>query len=227
MRRVAVLVGIACLASTMDAAAMPAMTKSQADQLVHSVQLTTTDLPGFDEAPPDSSGSDSPLADARFARCAGTVPTSKELADANSNTFSRTTDARFEQIGSEALVYPNARLVKKDMKAAATKRARKCLLQQLRRQPNTDPTTKVVGITVAALKPAPRNGVALRVKTLVESQGHTVPVFTDALVVGIGQVEVGVIAVSGPVPSPRSEENDLLAIVRSRVNGQLASGGIF
>src|SRR4051794_4081989 len=202
------------------------MTKSDAQQLVRVVQLTTTDLPGYDEAPPDKSGTD-PLTNTGFSRCAGTVPNSKELADLSSNTFSRTLDNRFEQIGSEAGVYKSAALVRKDLKASRTKRARTCLLNQIRRESGSDPTVELVSASVSALKPGVKNGLALRVKTVLRTQGQTVPVYTDALIFGAGQVEAGIVAISGPVPAPRTEEDDLLKIVRSRVNGQLASGGIF
>jgi hypothetical protein len=84
-----------------------------------------------------------------------------------------------------------------------------------------------VKVTVSLLKPAVKSGVGLRIKTVFESDGQTVPVYTDALVVGTEEVEAGIIVVSGPTPTPRSRENALLKIVTGRVKGQLASGGIF
>ena len=216
---------LACLAAAGTAVAMPAMTRSDAKRIAQAVQLTTSDLPGYDEAPADSSGNS--LGDKRFSRCAGTVPDSKALADVESNQFSRTVAGRFEQLNSEALVYPTAALVTKDMKAARSKRARTCLAKQLRRESTGDPNMKLVSLAVSALRPAVKNGVGMRVKAVYQTPNGKVTVFTDALVVGIKQVEAGVVVSGGPKAPPRSEENDLLKIVTSRVKDELASSAVY
>ena len=220
MRRVVVAAVLACLLAAVGAAAMPAMTKSDARRIAKAVRLTTTDLPGYDEAPPDNSSD--PRGDRRFSRCAGTVPNSRALADVASNQFTSNGPSRYVQLNSEALVYPNAALVSKDMKAARSRRARACMLEQLRGHSTGDPNMKLVSVKVSPLKPAVRRGVGLRVKSVYRTPSGTVTLYTDALIVGTGPVEAGVVVSSSPTPAPRNEENDLLKIVTSRVKDELA-----
>jgi hypothetical protein len=204
-----------------NAVAVPAMTKSRAKQIAKAVQLTSTDMLGYDEAPPDNPSD--PRGDARLSKCAGTVPDSKSLADVSSDSFSRTVSSRYEQVNSEAVVYPTSALVRRDMKASQSARARQCLAKQLRGQSTGDPNQKLVSVSVKALKPGLRNGVALRVKSVYQTPNGMVTLYTDALIAGIGPVEAGVVAVSGPAPAPRSEENRLLKIVSARVKRRLRS----
>jgi hypothetical protein len=223
-RAAALAIGLACAVATTTAVALPAMTRSEAEALAKSANLEAADLPDFTASRPGSSNGD-PRADARFAKCAGSVPSSKLLADVPSSDYVRETDTSYTAISSDVQVMPTASLVRKDVKAAKTTRARNCLAAVLRRQLNGQ-GTHVTRVSVAALKPGVPGGYAFRVKVVAQEQGVTVRVYSDMLGFGDGPVEAGLIVTTALRPFARSEENRLLDIVRTRVNAQLNKDAI-
>src|SRR5205807_9111181 len=96
MRIAAVLVTAAVLALP---AARQAMTRSDAVALANAVNLVGSDMPGYTESPPESTGGSDP-----FARCAGSVPSSRALADVASATFDGGTAASIKKVTSDVEV---------------------------------------------------------------------------------------------------------------------------
>ena len=220
--RAAVLaIGLVCAAATPAAADM---TRPEARSLAQAVNLTASDLPGFTASRPDSSSGD-PRADARFAKCAGTVPSKKALADVPSSDFVRETDASYTAVSSDVQVMPNQSLVRKDMRAAQKPRARRCLSAALRRQLASQ-GTDIAGLSVSLMRPGVPGGFGYRVKVVARAQGVKVPVYIDMLAFGDGPVEAAVIFTTSLRPAVRSEESRLLDIVRTRVSTQLNKDAI-
>jgi hypothetical protein len=222
-RAASLAVVLVCAAAT-PAAALPAMTRSEASSLAKAANLTAADLPGFTASRPDSSSGD-PRADARFAKCAGMVPSKNALADETSSDFVRQTDSSYTAISSDVQVMPNRSLVGKDMRAAQKPRARKCLSAALRRQLESQ-GTDVTSLSVSLMRPGVPGGFGYRIKVVARAQGVKVPVYIDMLAFGDGPVEAGVILTSSLRPAARSEENRLLDIVRTRVSAQLNKDAI-
>jgi hypothetical protein len=220
-RALAAAVALLCLV----AATASAMSRSDARALAQAANLKASDLPaGYKASPPDSSDDD-PRADAQFAKCAGTVPKRKSLADVSSDQFELETDSFYIQVGSDVQVMGSAALVRKDLKAARTKRARKCFANALRKEVESQ-GTDVASVSVSLMKPGVRNGLGYRIKVVVRGNGVTVPVYVDLLAFGDGPVEAGVIVTSTPAPPVRSEEDQLLEIVSTRVSQQLNKDAI-
>jgi hypothetical protein len=212
----AVAVVLLCVAAT----TASAMTRSDARALARASNLQLSDLPaGYTVAPPDPS-SDDPRADAQFAKCAGTVPKRKSLADVSSDSFELQTDSSYIQVSSDVEVMQSSALVRKDLRVAKSKRGRKCFTQALRKELGSQ-GTDVASLSVALMKPGVPGGLGYRIKVMVRGNGVTVPVYVDLLVFGKGPVEAGVVVTSTPVPAVRSDENKLLDIVRMRVSDQL------
>src|SRR3954454_9746597 len=195
------------------AATASAMTRDQALALAQTVSLRAEDMPGYDASPAQQAD---PRADARTAKCGGTVPSTKALANYSSDDFMRSSGGTITQINSDIEVFPSPSLVRKDLRAAATKRARRCLAKELLKH-GGDRTTKVLRVSIALLRPGIKNGLGYRVRIKFRRGGETVTTVTDALVRRIGPVEAGVIATSTGKAVSRARENDLLTIVSSRV----------
>ena len=223
LRAAALATAVVCAVATA-AAARPAMTRSDARSLAQAANLTASDLPGFTASRPNRSNGD-PRADARFARCAGTVPSSKALADVPSSDFVRETDTSYTAISSDVQVMRSASLVSKDLRAAKTARARRCVAASLRRELTAE-GTDIAGLSVSRLAPGVRSGFGYRIKVVARTQGVTVPVYIDLLAFGDGPVEAGLIATTSLQPPVRSDENRLLDIMRARVSGQLNKDAI-
>jgi hypothetical protein len=200
------------------------MTRPEARSLAQAANLTASDLPDFTASPPDSSSGD-PRGDARFVKCAGTVPSKKALATVPSSDFVQETDSSYTVISSVVQVMPSPSLVTKDLRASKTARARNCFAATLRRQLDAQ-GTDVTRLSVSSLKPGVRGGFGYRVKVVAREQGVTVPIYIDVLVFGDGPVEGGVFVLTALHPHARSDENRLLDTVRARVSAQLNKDAI-
>jgi hypothetical protein len=225
-RALGALVVVVSLAAAAAAIAEVPLSRAKAEAVAKAGNLTLADLPGFEiSAPGSSGGSTDPREDARFARCAGTVPGSKALASESSKEYTRETEDSFTQVSSSVQLMKSSALVRKDIKAAKTRRFRKCFGKALRREVESE-AVPVKSLTLSLLHPDVPNGVGYRIKLVVSRSGVTVPIFTDLLVGAEGPAETGVLVVSALTPPVRSDENRLLTIVRTRVNAELNKDAI-
>jgi hypothetical protein len=206
---------IAC-AIAAAAVAAPSMTKADAVAIARTINLTAGDTPGY-SASPSAPGTSDGRFDAHFDKCAGTVPTSKAVADVSSDDFERATQAGFDGVSSEVLVMPNVALARKDLRAAGSKRARKCMAAAFSGQKAAGGVT-ILSAKVTSLRAPVANAVAIRIKMRVSGQGVTVPMFTDFFIVGRGPVEAAVALISGPSPPLQAEEKRLVGIVKTRLD---------
>ena len=206
---VAVLVGLLAVTS-----AAFARTRTEAADLAKTVNLTKSDMPGYKATPTETTEL---AGDKKFVRCAKTVPLSQYVGYLQSKTFEGETSGNYHSVSSEVDVLKSPELVQKDLAAWGTKRARNCIVQQLKR----DGGRELVKVTVSPLKPAVPNGTGLRIKSIVRSGGMKVRVYSDVLLVGHEDVELALITQSGPRPLKRDREDAWLAIIESRLEAQL------
>jgi hypothetical protein len=206
---------VACaIAAT--AVAAPSMTKADAVAIAGTINLTAADMPGYSGSPASPNTGDGRFGK-RFDRCAGTVPTSKAVADISSDDFERASQATFDAVSSEVLVMPNTALARKDLRAAGSKRARKCMAAAVTGQKAAG-GVKILSAKVTSLPGPAANAVAIRIKMRVAAQGVTFPMYTDFFIVGRGPVEAATGFTSGPSPPPRAEEKRLVGIVKTRLD---------
>lgn len=203
------------------ASAAAAMSGSEARDLALAVNLTQSDMQGYDAS--RTSPQDTLSADRNFTRCARIVPAAQAVADVPSKTFARTTDTGFESVYSEVVVLKSAALVERDMKKLRTSRARKCMVKALRKEIGKS----LVRLSVTALKPAVPNGAGLRIKSVVRVKDQAVPVFIDFLFVGHEDAEAGIVVAAGPHAPQRDQENGLLDTVESRLVAEQNKDTIF
>jgi hypothetical protein len=206
---------VACAIAAV-AVAAPSMTKADAVAIAGTINLTAGDMPGY-SASPSTPGTSDGRFDARFDKCAGTVPTSRAVADVSSDDFARAIQSSFDGVSSEVLVMPSAALARKDLRAAGSKRARKCMAAAFTGKKATG-GVKILSVKVTSLPAPAAKAVAIRIKMRVASQGVTVPLYTDFFIVGRGPVEAAVALISGPSPPPRAEEKRLVGIVKTRLD---------
>jgi hypothetical protein len=192
------------------------MTKADAVAIARTINLTADDMPGYSGSPATPDTRDGRFG-ARFDRCAGTVPTSKAVAEVQSDDFERAGQTSFDAVSSDVLVRPNAALARKDLRAAGSKRARKCMAAAFTGQKAAG-GVKIVSAKVTSLPAPAANVVGIRIKMRVAAQGVTVPMYTDVFIVGRGPVEAAVGFTSGPSRPPRAEETRLVGIVKTRLD---------
>jgi hypothetical protein len=218
MGRPALLVVTTAVAAVVAAApaSAVAMSKAQAVALANQVNLVTGDLPGFDVTPPDASagaGNDS------FAKCAGSVPEKRAIADISSADFSQVTDTSFDQVNSDIEVLPSARLVRKDIKASTTPLARRCLAKQVKREGLGG--ARVTSVRITTFPTGMPHSFAYRIRLLVLNGDLLTRVWTDALVTYEGPVEAGMITATSPNAPSQSEDLRLLGILSTRLDAAL------
>jgi hypothetical protein len=109
-------------------------------------------------------------------------PEGKSLADVSSDSFELQTDSSYIQVNSDVEVMQSSALVRKDLRVAKSKRARKCFTQALRKELGSQ-GTDVASLSVALMKPGVPGGLGYRIKVMVRGNGVTVPVYGDVEVV--------------------------------------------
>jgi hypothetical protein len=206
---------VACAIAAV-AVAAPSMTKADAVAIAATINLTAGDMPGYSGSPATPSTGDGRFG-ARFDRCAGTVPTSKAVADVQSDDFERASQAAFDAVSSDVLVMPNAALARKDMRAAGSKRARKCIAAAFTGQKAAG-GVKILSAKVTSLPALAAGVVGIRIKMRAAAKGVTVPMYTDFFIVGRGPVEAAVGFTSGPTRPLAAEEKRLVGIVKTRLD---------
>jgi hypothetical protein len=198
------------------AVAAPAMTKADAVAIAGTINLTAGDMPDYSASPATPNPSDGRFS-ARFDRCAGTVPTSKAVAEVQSDDFERVGRAGYDAVSSDVLVMPNAALARKDLKAEGSKRARKCMAAAITGQ-KASGGVKILSVKVTSL-PAPAAGaVGIRIKMRVAARGATVPMYMDFFIVQRGPVEATVMFTSGPSRPLPAEEKRLVGMMKTRLD---------
>src|SRR5436305_5784277 len=173
---------LACLTAALAllvgvADAQAPMARSDAIAIARTVNLTAHDMPGYSaklqrpDVRPDTES-------VQFARCAGAVPGSVAIADRNSNDFERSGSTRFDGANSTVEVMPNAALVKKDLAALVSARARRCFTSRLGGIRRAKGVT-IIGGQVTRL-PAPAAGVVgLRIALVIAVKDVIAPIFID------------------------------------------------
>ena len=211
---VAALAVALCIPATADTPP----TKDQALALARAINLRAADLPGWRAAPNTNTPADQREED-RLNRCAGTVPSSRAIAHLSSPDFSRTTQSFYRDAVSEVTVMPTAALANRDLAAARTKRARRCIAKFLSKMP-PDPNVKVVGTSVRSLPPPTRAGLGLRIKIRLTLSGRPTVMYGDVFAFVRGRVEVALTTFSFPRTFPAAKERQLtrLLVKRQRTN---------
>ena len=217
-RLLAIATGVALLAAA-TALASPSMTRSRARQLARAVNLTRSDMAGYDHL----SGSNAPNEDIWgskvYARCAGRKAYGKDLADISSDAFERTSsDGDVSDFQSETEVLPNATLARRDIAIARSARGLRCLLKQVRA---VAPPSVLKGVTITRMQPPVPHGVGLHVVMQVAGGSGTQTLYSDVLVIQQRQVESALLALSRPNPPARADEDRLLGILSTRLDSQL------
>ena len=224
--RVLGLVGLAAvtLAVAAIAVASPAMTRSQAAKIARSSNLKAGDLPGWDMAPSTNSAAEDIWGGGRYARCAKRKAYGRELADVLSPSFQRESPDRFDAVGSEVEVMPNARLAARDLAIAKSSLGQRCLKREILR---FKPKNVQVDNFDASRLSGFNNGVAYRIKMSVTVDGQSVPMFIDFFAFAEREAEGAVFFIGGPTPPNRSDENHVVNTVLTRIDKQVFKDEIF
>jgi hypothetical protein len=201
------------------------MSKSEAVRIAKAVNLTTDDVPAdFTPSPSSHARGEDLWGGKRYARCSGRKGLGLALADVSGPSFERTSDDGYEAIGSEVEVMPTAALAKNDIAIAKTARGRRCLIAELRATQPKD--VKLVSANIAPLSPGIKDGVAMRLTLVIDSQGVRFPFYTDVFIMRRRSAEAGVFFIGAPNVPLRSDEDKYLGIVRTRLNLQMNPNAI-
>jgi hypothetical protein len=206
------------------ALARPLMGRSEAAKIARSSNLKASDLPGWDMTPSTNSRAEDIWGGGRYARCAKRKAYGRELADVISPSFQRESPDRFDTVGSEVEVMPNAQLAARDLAIAKSSRGQRCLKREMLR---FKPENVEVDNFDASRLSGFNNGVAYRIKMSVTVDGQQVPIFVDFFAFAEREAEGAVFFIGGPTPPNRSDENHLVNTVLTRVDKQVYRDEIF
>jgi hypothetical protein len=212
MRVVLVLGAIAALAFAATAAAM---TRSQAKAVVRDVNLKASDLPGYDNVPSDPPTAQDRQAETRLARCYGGVAPARALATGSSPVFIRGSSDNFDLFGSIVTVFPKATLVRRDLKALRSPRARECYRAEVERAAGASGNATV---TVTVLQTAVRGVFGYRFQTQV---GTGQSLYSDFFFMATRSGEARVIVNASPTAPAQSLDDRVVRIVRTRLDARL------
>jgi hypothetical protein len=200
------------------------MTKSQAKALARSINLKPSDMPGYEASPPDKQTAADRADDAQLARCAGTAGRSKEIAAVSSDTFVKEDDPAFQIVGSSVRVVRSASVVRKDLKAWRTQRARNCLRAQILEAASAD--APITGVDATTLHPGVQGVIAYRFTTHLTAGDPRDPLISDFFLFGRRNAEAVVIVNSHPDAPSSSQDDRLLRIVKTRMDTRLNPNAI-
>jgi hypothetical protein len=222
--RVLGLAALLVIALATAAVAHPLMSRSQAAKIARSSNLKASDLPGWDMARSTNSAAEDIWGGGRYARCAKRKAYGRELADVVSPSFQRESPDRFDTVGSEVEVMPNAQLAARDLAIAKSSLGQRCLKREILR---FKPKNVQVDNFDASKLSGFNDGVAYRIKMTVTVDGQAVPIFIDFFGFAEREAEGAVFFISGPTPMNRSDENHLVNTVLTRVDKQVFQDEIF
>lgn len=184
-------------------AASTTFTKSQAATLARAVNLRSSDLPGYKSSPNPTTSSDVATGD-KLAACAGGVPSSRDLVNTDSPTF--TLGQQMISSGVEVLPLPSN--VQQDLHAIRSARGQRCIRSLIGAALKQSQTG---GVTFAAPKisllSVPAQGTSgafgLRLAATASEGSVHITAYVDLLGAAVGHAEVSLDAegVSAPVSS--------------------------
>jgi hypothetical protein len=202
------------------------MSKSAATSLADAINLKPADLPAYQATPAEKDTADQ-AANARFTRCIGGVPTSKDIVDIDSPDFSAGAGAHARQLSSNVTVLPSAALAAKDLAAARSARARACFQtfvnELLRKSASGQVTFSSARIT--RLHPSAKGSdgaFGYRVRVVAKGPAARLPFYVDILGFTKGPVEVSLTGVSITEHLPSTLEERLLNTLATRAQGHAA-----
>ena len=200
------------------------ITKAQAVEYAHAVNLRVDDLPGMRVTKPEGEGNAPGRQDRELATCDGGPNPERLIAKIHSATFTGATEGEDEEIKSNVEVEPTEALAAKSDAVALSQRFLRCLVRLL---PGT--FEKATGrahygrATVSRL-PTPLPGVegsfGVEITTTVTSAARVgqppIPVYIDEFGFVSGPVEVSLASFGAPQPVPTEASERLLALLHSR-----------
>lgn len=216
MRRAIWLAALAGLALAGNAGAQPAITKPQAKAIIRDVNLKPSDMAGYDAAPADPMTAADRRADARLARCTGGIPLSKALANGSSQVFTRGTATDFDLLASGVLVFRKAALVRKDLRALRTARARECLRAAI--ESAAASVGPGVAVTVTTLQTSVKGVFGYRFTSEQDAPGSPGPVHSDLFFMGTRSTEARVAVNAHPGEPAQTEEDRVVRILKTRLD---------
>jgi hypothetical protein len=202
------------------------MTQAQALAYGRAVNLTPADVPGTVASPPKKKRARD-REDQELARCAD-APHVHEIAEVKSPSLTRGSGVTLETFSSTVTVSSNARLAFKEFAAARSAKVRACMTRVLRMdglgsagrgQLSRHVTLALLPIHILAAT----EGIGLRFYMTISPPrtGQTIPIYTDEIVLVVGQAEIGLEASSVLEPvAPRTEEQ-LVSLLLERARASV------
>jgi hypothetical protein len=202
------------------------MSKSAATSLANAINLKPADLPAYQATPAQKDTSDE-AANARFARCIGAVPESKDIVNIDSPDFSAGAGTHARQLSSNVTVLPSAALAAKDLAAARSPRTRTCLRTFVNALLSKSASGQVTfsSARITRLHPSAKGSdgaFGYRVRVVAKGPAATLPFYVDILAFTKGPVEVSLTGVSITERLPSTLEQRLLDTLASRAQGHAA-----
>jgi len=215
MRLIAIV--IAALTLTATAAAAPMLTRSRARAIVRDVNLKTSDMPGY-ESEPTPATAEGRRADSELARCAHSMPVSRALAYGSSPAFSRGKLDDFTVVVSSVIVYRRGTQLRKDLRALRSLRWRQCLRTQIIEGGSSAGVVANVTVTSLQTNVGGAFGYRFRIDAMTSEDSQTS--YADFFFMGTRSSEARVTVNSSPSPPTQAQDDDMLRIVKTRLNAR-------
>jgi hypothetical protein len=214
---------VALLAATAGAASAPS--RAQAQALAQAINLTQTDLRGYQSTAPDRETAAAQRSDDRLAKCDGGVPTKQQIVNLNSRNFQQGAGLTEHEVNSNVTVLPSAALVQKNLRAVSSAKGRRCFQRFI----NTLVGQTTSGVTVSAghvsKLPVPVTGTAgafgMRVALQFSTHGLHVPAVIDVFGIARGPVEIELETLSANGPFPAADEKRLFGALATRAAAKI------
>jgi hypothetical protein len=228
LRRVLALAAAALAAAVLCAVASAASTPPSHGQAVawaRAINLTATDLAGYQSSAPDQQTAADRQGDDSLARCDGGVPTSQQVAVVNSRNFTQAIAGADREVNSAVTVLKSAALVQKQLHALGSSRGRTCLKATLNGIVRHSLSgVKVNRAEISALPVAATGtdgAVAIRITLALATHGVQFPAYFDSFWIARGPAAVQLLTLDLNATFPAADEHRLLAALTSRARSSI------
>jgi hypothetical protein len=200
-------------------------TKEQAIAFARAVNLTGSDVPGFEVAPGSSAGPEGgEHFEHELMRCAKVAPT-KPVAELDSSDFQRENATGVEGVQSSVTIAPSSAVAAEGLAGVRSRRARACVSHNLtlllaRKRPS-GAKVRLVSITQSTpAAPGTGGSFAWHISLVITVKAVKVPTYVDILGFLDGPAEVSLSIFSAPQPFPDATEKRLFSLLVSRATAQ-------
>ncbi len=202
------------------------LTKAQATELAHALNLRAADVPGFASVKPERESREESEFGNRLAACAGAAGHEHRIVDVKSAEFKRSGSGIASQmVQSDVTVESSPAYAQQDLRAIRSTRGEQCVARAL------DTFFKGKNFSGASIGNASVSegtppgggtgeGFALRIVLPISASGLSVTVYVDFLGFVQGPAEVMLMSFGLPEPFPAAEQQRLYKLLEQRASAR-------